>query len=127
MDRALREATNTAIRENDLYEVLLVDRNGSITEGSRSNVFFIKNGEVYTAPSDKVLLGVTRSKVVEIIRDMGVTLHEEAPAAADIAEYQAAFISGTSPKVLPIASIGDVGFNVNDPVLRSIMEKYSSI
>ena len=58
---------------------------------------------------------------------MGVTLHEEAPAAADIAEYQAAFISGTSPKVLPIASIGDVGFNVNDPVLRSIMEKYSSI
>ena len=127
MDRALREATNTAIRENDLYEVLLVDRNGSITEGSRSNVFFIKNGEVYTAPSDKVLLGVTRSKVIEIIRDMGVTLHEEAPAAADIAEYQAAFISGTSPKVLPIASIGEISFNVNDPVLRSIMEKYSSI
>ena len=124
MDRALREATNTAIKENGLYEVLLVDRNGFITEGSRSNVFFIRNGEVFTAPSEKVLLGVTRSKIIEIIKEMGVTLHDEAPAAADIQEYQAAFISGTSPKVLPIASIGDVNFDVNDPVLRRIMEEY---
>ena len=127
MDRALREATNAVIRDNGLYEVLLVDRNGYITEGSRSNVFFIKDGEVFTAPSNKVLLGVTRSKVIGIIKEMGITLHEEAPAAADIAEYQAAFISGTSPKVLPIASTGDVSFNVNDPTLRCIMEKYSSL
>ena len=125
MDRALREATNAAIKENGLYEVLLVDRNGSVTEGSRSNVFFIKNGEVFTAPPDKVLLGVTRSKIIEIIRDLGITLHEDAPAAADIAEYQAAFISGTSPKVLPIASTGETCFDVNDPVLRRIMEKYN--
>ena len=125
MDRALREATNAAIKEKGLYEVLLVDRNGCITEGSRSNVFFIKDGEVFTAPSEKVLLGVTRSKVIEIIHDLGVTLHEEAPSAADIADYQAAFISGTSPKVLPIANIGEVSFDVNDPVLRKIMEKYN--
>ena len=125
MDRALREATNAAIRDNDLYEVLLVDRNGFVTEGSRSNVFFIKDGEVYTAPSDKVLLGVTRSKVIEIINELGIRLHDEAPAAGDIAKYQAAFISGTSPKVLPIASIGEVSFDVNDPALRKIMEKYN--
>ena len=125
MDPALREATNAAIKEHGLYEVLLVDKNGFITEGSRSNVFFIRDGEVFTAPSAKVLLGVTRSKVLEIIKELGIVLHEESPAAAEIAEYQAAFISGTSPKVLPIASIGDVSFNVNDPILRKIMERYN--
>ena len=124
MDRALREATNAAIREHDLYEVLLVDRNGQITEGSRSNVFFIRDGEVLTAPADKVLLGVTRSKIIEIIRDMGVKLCETALSAAEIGSCQAAFISGTSPKVLPIASVGEIGFDVNDPILRKIMEKY---
>ena len=124
MDRALREATDAAIRDGDLYEVLLVDRNGLITEGSRSNVFFIKDDEVYTAPSDRVLLGVTRSKIIEIIRGMGLKLREEAVPAADIGEFRAAFISGTSPKVMPIVSVGDTGFDVNDPILRKIMEKY---
>jgi branched-chain amino acid aminotransferase len=104
--------------------VLLVDRNGQITEGSRSNVFFIKDGEVFTAPADKVLLGVTRSKIIEIIKGMGVRLHEEAVSAGDIGSFDAAFISGTSPKVLPIASTGSTEFDVNDPILRKVMEKY---
>ena len=124
MDRQLREATDEAIKAGGFYEVLLVDRNGYITEGSRSNVFFIKDGEVYTAPSEKVLLGVTRSKILEIIRYLGAALHEEAVAAEDIGSFDAAFISGTSPKVMPIASVGEVSFDVNDPILRKIMEKY---
>ena len=104
--------------------MLLVDRNGQITEGSRSNVFFIKDGEVFTAPAEKVLLGVTRSKIIEIIRSMGVVLHEEAVDAGDIGSFDAAFISGTSPKVLPISSAGETSFDVNEPILRKIMEKY---
>ncbi len=125
IDRQLREATDEAIKAGGLYEVLLVDRNGQITEGSRSNVFFIKDGEVFTAPSEKVLLGVTRSKIIEIIRSFGIALHEEAVAAADIGNFDAAFISGTSPKVMPIASVGEASFDVNDPILRKIMEKYN--
>lgn len=124
MDRELREATDEVIRKGGLYEVLLVDRNGQITEGSRSNVFFIKDGEVFTAPAEKVLLGVTRSKIIEIIRAMGVAIHEEAVDAGDIGSFDAAFISGTSPKVLPIASAGETSFDVNEPILRKIMEKY---
>ena len=124
MDRQLREATDEAIKDGGLYEVLLVDRNGQITEGSRSNVFFIKDGEVFTAPAEKVLLGVTRSKIIEIIRSMGVTLHEEAVSAGDIGSFDAAFISGTSPKVLPIATVGGASFDVNEPLVRKIMEKY---
>ena len=45
-------------------------------------------------------------------------------AAEDIGSFDAAFISGTSPKVMPIASVGEVSFDVNDPILRKIMEKY---
>ena len=58
-------------KESDkmLYEVLLVNRDGVITEGSRSNVFFIKSGEVYTPPTDAVLPGVTRTMIIRILEE----------------------------------------------------------
>ena len=127
MDLKLRDATDAAMKRDGLYEVLLVDREGSITEGSRSNVFFIKNGEVFTAPPDKVLLGVTRAKIIELIRDMGVGLKEESVAADSIATFDAAFISGTSPAVMPIACIGDIKYDVSNPLLREIMNKYDAL
>ena len=124
MDQQLRDATDAAIREKDLYEVILVDRKGQITEGSRSNVFFIKNGQVYTSPLHQVLPGVTRGKIIDIIKSKGVSFHEEPIPASEVGSFDAAFISGTSPKVLPIATIGDVSCDVNDPLLRSIMAWY---
>lgn len=124
MDQALRDATDAAIRQHGLYEVILVDRDGCITEGSRSNVFFIKKGEVWTSPLHQVLPGVTRGKIIDIIRERGIVLHEDPLAASDIGTFDAAFISGTSPKVLPIASVDDVSYDVNDPLLRNIMSWY---
>ena len=127
MDQALRDATDKAIRASGCYEVLLVDRNGNITEGSRSNVFFIKGDKVFTSPAEQVLLGVTRLKVIEIIGDLGLTLEEQNVKAADIADFDAAFISGTSPEVLPIATIDETAYDVNNKVLRAIMEGYSKL
>ena len=124
MDQTLRDATDEAIKKHDLYEVILVDRDGCITEGSRSNVFFIKKGEVYTSPLHQVLPGVTRRKIIEIVKDKGIRFHEVPINASDIGSFDAAFISGTSPKVLPIASIGEETYDVNDPLLRDIMRWY---
>ena len=126
MDLELRDATDTVIREHNLFEVILVDREGYITEGSRSNVFFIKNGEVYTSPLHQVLPGVTRGKIIEIIQSKGIPIHEEPIPASEVGSFDAAFISGTSPKVLPIATIGDLAYDVNEPLLRSIMEWYDA-
>ena len=127
MDRELRDAADAAIREQGVYEVLLADRNGHITEGSRSNVFFIRNGEVYTTPAAQVLKGVTRRKILEIIRELGVVLHEEPVSVADVGTCDAAFISGTSPSVLPISSIGEWHFDVADPLLIEIMKRYNNL
>ena len=124
MDQALRDATDAAIRSQGLYEVILVDRSGRVTEGSRSNIFFIKDGEVYTSPLHQVLPGVTRGKIIEILQEKGIRLHEEPINALEIASFDAAFISGTSPKVLPIANVGNVKYDVDDPLLREIMIWY---
>jgi len=127
MDRELRDATDKAIKKGKLYEVLLVNRDGVITEGSRSNVFFVKNGEIYTSPTDAVLPGVTRTVIIRLIESAGIPLHYCSIKQDELNGFDAAFISGTSPKVLPIASIGGIAFDVEDPVLRSIMEQYNTL
>ncbi|MBR5980876.1 MAG: aminotransferase class IV, partial [Firmicutes bacterium] len=127
MDKELRDATDAAIREHSLYEVILVDRDGQITEGSRSNIFFIRDGEVYTSPLHQVLPGVTRGKIIETVTGKGISVHEDPILAKNIAGFDAAFISGTSPKVLPIATIDGNNYDVNDPLLRSIMNWYDEV
>ena len=126
MDRELRDATDKAIKSGGLYEVFLVNRDGIITEGSRSNVFFIKNGEIYTSPTDTVLPGVTRTVIIRILEDAGIPLHYCAIKQDELNSFDAAFISGTSPKVLPVAAIGDTAYDVDDPVLRSVMARYDT-
>lgn len=127
MDVGLRDATDAQIRAEGLYEVFLVDRDGFITEGSRSNVFFIRDGEIYTSPAEQVLLGVTRRKIIEVIHRIGAVLHEEPVPASAASSFDAAFISGTSPAVLPVSRIGSITYDVNDVMLRRIMTEYDSL
>lgn len=120
----VRELADRTIREHNWYEVLLVDRDGFITEGSRSNVFFLKEGVFYTAPAEKVLIGITRLKIMECISKLGIECREADISAADLNQYEAAFISGTSPKILPISSVGAIQFDVKHPVLRQLMKEF---
>jgi len=64
VDRAdYRRTVDGAIRESGAYEALLVDRQGNVSEGGRSNLFMLKGDIIYTAPGDKVLKGITRQMV----------------------------------------------------------------
>lgn len=54
INKNLREKSDKLIKEKDLFEAILVDRNGNVTEGSRSNIFMIKGNKVYTAPKEDV-------------------------------------------------------------------------
>lgn len=127
IQNVIRERANQMIADQELYEVLLVDRDGLITEGSRSNVFFVKGNRFYTAPAYQVLVGVTRQKVLECLTELGFTIVEEAVLASEINTYDAAFLTGTSPKVLPVRSIGKQVFNTDLTVVKDLMNRYNSL
>lgn len=125
-DLPLRLRTNEFIRANGLFEAIMVDGHGNITEGSRSNVFFIRNEVVYTTPSGGVLPGITRQKIFDLCRENDIPLVELAIASDHIGDFDAAFISGTSPKVLPIRTIGSTLYAVGNPLLRRLMKLYDA-
>ena len=122
---ALREQINAFIETNHIYEVLLVDQQGQITEGSRSNVFFVQGKVFYTAPGSLVLIGITRQKVLECLNEMNCEVKEAAIRATELSSCDAAFITGTSPKVLPVNRIGDLKLNPAHPLVSDLMDRYN--
>lgn len=127
MDVMLRNATNLMKQEMDVYETLLVDDHGCITEGSRSNVFFIRQGKVITPPLKDVLPGITRKHIIEVCRNLLLPMVEEKVQARSIVVMEAVFISGTSRKVLPVNRIDDIEFDANHPVTRQIQNAFNDI
>jgi len=108
----------------NIFETLLVDEGGFVTEGSKSNVFFIKNRIVYTAPDETVLLGITRKHVIELCREMGISIQKTKIHTGYIAGYDAAFLSGTSVKILPIRQIDNYRFNIRENTMLRLMESF---
>jgi branched-chain amino acid aminotransferase len=124
IDRQLRMATEQAKSDQSVYEVILVDRNGFITEGSRTNVFFIEGDQVFTTPLEDVLPGVTRSYVSEICSRNGVDLTETKIRLEEAGKFDAFFISGTSPGVLPVRRFENRAYPVNNPILQLIIKEF---
>ena len=117
----MRQSEEVIRKERKAYELLLVDRHGRITEGSRSNIFFIKENRLITAPSELVLEGIMRSKVLELAAEADISICFEAIHVDTLQSMEAAFITGTSPRILPIRQIEQTTFQVNHPLMRQLM------
>lgn len=127
VQRADYQAQVQAVREQKkVHEVLLVDHHDFITEGGRSNLFIIKDNEVYTSPSGNVLLGIVRKKVFAICRKENISLHETNLPVTELSSIQAAFITGTGNNVLPIRSIdGYTLHSAENPLVQLIMKRFN--
>jgi len=127
-DHKFRTDVRQCIRDHGVYEALLLNKQGEISEGSRSNVFFIDaSNKLITPPEHSVLPGITRKYVLQICREQGLVVEERVVSRKELIELSACFISGTSPKVLPVWQIDQHRFNADHPILRIIMEQFDTI
>jgi branched-chain amino acid aminotransferase len=120
----IREKADQIITGKGLYEVLLVNQHDEFTEGSRSNLFFLKDGDYITASSDDVLPGITRQKVISLLHDSGKRVIERNLQTGELTSVVAVFLTGTSPKILPVRSIDEFIFNTDYPELRGLIKDY---
>lgn len=99
--RALAEA-----RSRGFDNCVLLDALGNVAELATANIFMAKDGVVYTpAVSGAFLNGVTRQRVLKLMRDAGVDVQERALSWKDFLEADEAFSSGNASKVMPITRI----------------------
>ena len=123
----VRQQADGLMEKQDLYEVLLVDHFNRITEGSRSNVFFVKNDALVTPPGNEVLLGITRQKTILLAKNAGIPFFEQDVLLDDLPHFHAAFITGTSPKILPISQIGEGKFDPQNQLVQRLRKKYDEL
>jgi branched-chain amino acid aminotransferase len=106
------------------YEALLVNENGMITEGSRTNIFFLRDNTLVTAPDNTILSGITRKYILRICRENNIRVQMECVKADKITGYDAVFMTGTSPLVLPFYCINDKYFSVSIPLISDLRKLY---
>jgi D-alanine transaminase len=92
-------------RRNGAAEALFV-RNGKMLEGASSNLFFVRNGVVYTAPANRYILGgITRKFVLELAGKEGIPVREEALPLEELPTVDEVFVTSTTQEILPIREV----------------------
>ena len=101
--RVLREA-----RGRGFDNALVCDALGNVAETGTSNVFMARDGQVLTpAPNGTFLNGITRQRVIRLLRDDGVPVIEGTLTYPDFLAADEIFITGNYSKVMPVRRIDD--------------------
>lgn len=95
---ARREATRAGAIEGLLYH------DNHLTEGARSNLFGVRQGQIVTPPASEVLSGITRDVIFQLMQKTGHPVIET-NLPVDLSLYEEFFISSTSMHVLPITQL----------------------
>jgi branched-chain amino acid aminotransferase len=110
-------------------EAILLNLQGYLTEGTSSNLFFVKSGVVCTPSLDSgILEGITRSVVMEILEKEGVEIEESTYRPDDLKNADEAFLTFTTAGVVPIYSVDGIvaGKGEAGRVTTKIIDEYNS-
>ncbi len=87
---------------------IVCDMLGNVAELATSNIFMAKDGVVFTPiPNGTFLAGITRQRVIGLLRQNGVTVVEKTLSYQDFEAADEIFASGNYSKVVPVTRIGD--------------------
>ena len=117
--RALREA-----KARGFDNALVCDMLGNVAETATSNIFLVRDGTVQTpAPNGTFLNGITRQRVIALLRGAGLPVLESTLRYEDFEEADEIFSSGNYSKVVPVIRIGERDLQPG-PVYRRARELY---
>jgi len=117
--RALFEA-----KSRGFDNCIVCDVAGNVAELANSNVFMAKDGVVLTPiPNGTFLAGITRMRVIGLLREAGVTVIEKVLRYADFEQADEIFATGNASKVMPINRIGERSLQPG-PFYRKARELY---
>ncbi|MFP9117754.1 branched-chain amino acid transaminase [Flavobacterium sp. RNTU_13] len=105
-------------------EALVLDANGFVAESSGANVFYEKDGTLYTPAKGSILPGITRATVMDICRELDIPVVEKFFTPDEMRGADAAFFCGTAAEVVALDSLDDVPFTKDwEDSLSSVIQK----
>ncbi|MBS0153663.1 MAG: aminotransferase class IV [Nitrospira sp.] len=119
-------AKREAIAAN-AFDSLLLNWEGHLTEGTTSNLFFIRDGRLNTPALDCGLLdGITRRVVIQLAEELHLPIGEGHFTVDQLHQADECFLTNTSMEIMPIVEIGDqrIGAGVPGPLTRKLRARF---
>ncbi len=115
--------------ENNAIEAIL-HRGNTVTEASASNVFIVKNNELYTHPADNYILnGITRQKILQFCNELELKAHEETFTVDELFDADEVFISATKMDIAPILQVDGktIGNGTPGNVTKQLVKEFRKL
>jgi branched-chain amino acid aminotransferase len=121
-------ALNEAL-QSGYDEAMLLDDHGFVAEGSGENIFIVHDGVLYTPDTSSALEGITRSSIMELARDLGLTVREKRISRDEVYLADEAFFTGTAAEVTPIREVDNrvIGNGGRGPLTEQLQTLYFDV
>jgi branched-chain amino acid aminotransferase len=107
-------------------EALLLDTQGFVAEGAGENLFIVRGGQVFEPQLVSGLAGITRQTVIELARDLGLSVQSRPMTRDDVYLADEAFFSGTAAEITPIRELDGrvIGAGQRGPITEKIQTAF---
>lgn len=121
----------TEALQNGFDEAIMLNHEGHVAEGSAENIFLFQNGELITpAPSENILLGITRDTVMRLAREeLGLTVRERQIDRTELYTASEILLCGTGAQIAPVVEVdhNPVGTGTVGPIGQKLQDLYFDI
>lgn len=127
-DLSFKGYIHNLLETSDAFEVILKDDEKKLHEGSRSNLFFVKDNQVITTKKGDALEGITLRNVIKVIRNSEYDFIRKDIFMKDLKTMDGAFLTGTSIDILPVKTFDAIEYNSADnSVILNLMDKFKQL
>jgi len=113
----------------DKVDEIVLHKDGFINEGAKSNIFFVKEGKVYTPPlSQNILPGITRSYIIDLLRTNEIEILEEEIPVNFIYDSEEVWLTSSTKEIQPVEQVNDYiicAENSNTPLWKKVLYLYN--
>ncbi len=117
--------------QNGFDEAIMLTHDGHVSEGSAENIFIVLNGELVTpAPTENILLGITRDTLMELARrELGRITRERQIDRTELYNADEIFLCGTGAQVAPVTSVDHrpIGNGQVGPISGTLQQLYFDV
>lgn len=120
---------NMEATQDGYDEALLLDVDGFVAEGAGENLFMVKDGCIYEPEIASALVGITRSTIISLAREMGLEVKSRRLTRDDVYIADEAFFTGTAAEVTPIRELDNrqIGAGNRGPVTAELQKRYFDV
>ena len=107
-------------------EALMLDPHGFVATCNSTHFFIVRHGEIWTSTGDYCLDGITRGKVLELARNLGLTVREKNFTLTEVYNAEEAFVTGTFAGLVPVTEVDGriIGEGNQRPMIRRLQSSF---